>query len=553
LPNDRFAEREISKMLDVSRQHLSDALDQILGFRRLTGQSQGASWFYKGAAVELPSTRSLLGQLSQIFDEVYHLAPRVKNELVNRDHLSSAAAAARMRLIERVYEHPSSELLGMDPTRKPPEMSMYLSVLKAAELHRKSSDGFEFALPRRSHDPCHVTPVFEMILRVLQQAGESKVALPVLAQALREPPYGLRDGLFLLFFAVFLALHEQDVALYEDGGFVRRVTGPEFARMAKRMDEFEVQYCRIAGVRREVFQRLLQMLTRDGQTLENTAEVTVLDIVRPMMSFLAGLPDFARQTRSLTEPCLRVRTVLIAAREPGALLFQELPQALGFPPFTATGRPSKGDNVEEFVETLRAALNELREAYPTLLARQTAELCKAFELPETTTAELRETLARRAQRLVFAVREPSLRALCMRLSDTKLGDDAWLEALGSLICAKPPGRWTDSDEVRFRDGLGLRATHFQSAESLVFPGDSAMPQQERAVRLSVMLQDGVQVERVIRLNPQDAGHVDELRARMTELLGGRDRKVSLAALSEVLLAFLDMQQDGGGQSAPGGA
>ncbi len=65
-------------------------------------------------------------------------APRIQNELVNRRSLSSAAAAARMRLIERMFSNASEPLLGMDPAKKPPEMSMYLSVLQNTGLHQKS-------------------------------------------------------------------------------------------------------------------------------------------------------------------------------------------------------------------------------------------------------------------------------------------------------------------------------------------------------------------------------------------------------------------------------
>ncbi len=47
-----------------------------------------------------------------------------------RRKLSSAAVAARMRLIERVLDNATEDYLGMDASKKPPEMSMYLSALR---------------------------------------------------------------------------------------------------------------------------------------------------------------------------------------------------------------------------------------------------------------------------------------------------------------------------------------------------------------------------------------------------------------------------------------
>lgn len=47
--------------------------------------------------------RGILPVLSDTCDELFSNAPIIKNELLNRSVLSSAAAAARMRLIERMF------------------------------------------------------------------------------------------------------------------------------------------------------------------------------------------------------------------------------------------------------------------------------------------------------------------------------------------------------------------------------------------------------------------------------------------------------------------
>jgi hypothetical protein len=48
----------------------------------------------------------------------------------------NSAMAARMRLLERMLEFSNEEYLGVDSSKKPPEMSMYLSVLQETRLHR---------------------------------------------------------------------------------------------------------------------------------------------------------------------------------------------------------------------------------------------------------------------------------------------------------------------------------------------------------------------------------------------------------------------------------
>jgi NAD(P)-dependent dehydrogenase (short-subunit alcohol dehydrogenase family) len=59
---------------------------------------------------------------------------------------------------------------------------------------------------------------------------------------------------------------------------------------------------------------------------------------------------------------IAVREALFAAKEPDVLLFQQLPTACGFEPFS---RPEEERNLLKFFRTLREALAELREPMTT--------------------------------------------------------------------------------------------------------------------------------------------------------------------------------------------
>src|SRR5207244_8057780 len=137
------------------RQVLEKRVQGYVGLRQF-GETIGLEWFHCGRPAKLPTGRALLEQLSRICDQVFAQAPRVQNELINRHTLSSAAAAARLRLIERLLQYPGEPFLGMDPETKPPEMSMYLSVLKAASLHREERGVWAVAEPVEGEDPWNI-------------------------------------------------------------------------------------------------------------------------------------------------------------------------------------------------------------------------------------------------------------------------------------------------------------------------------------------------------------------------------------------------------------
>ena len=112
----------------------------------------------------MPSHGGLSALLSDVCDELYPEAPRILNELLNRQILSSAAAAARQRLIERIFSTADQPCLGIPDGKSPPEKSMYLSVLDAGNVHRFVRGGLVLALPPEDSDPLRRRPALARVL-----------------------------------------------------------------------------------------------------------------------------------------------------------------------------------------------------------------------------------------------------------------------------------------------------------------------------------------------------------------------------------------------------
>jgi hypothetical protein len=107
---DRFAREEVSRQQQAARTQLERRIQSLVGLKQLTGRSS-LDWFHKGSSLRIKDGRHLLEQLSRIFDATFSDSPHIQNELVNRRTLSSAAAAARMRLIERMFANSESRWL----------------------------------------------------------------------------------------------------------------------------------------------------------------------------------------------------------------------------------------------------------------------------------------------------------------------------------------------------------------------------------------------------------------------------------------------------------
>lgn len=542
LRDDAYASEEVSRQLVAAREVLERRVRSFVGLKQFT-EAMELEWIHLGEPVSIGSARELLSKLSKICDDVYPRAPRVKNELVNRRELSSAAAAARMRLIERVLKFADQPFLGMDRSKRPPEMSMYLSVLKRAGVHQEVGGRWTLVEPTLKNDPCNLRHSFAAMLALLEDAKEARIGVPALLKQIERPPFGVRDGLGVLLFAVFVALHEQNLAFYEDGAFVRHLGPEEFLRLTKQPASFEVQFCRVAGVRSAIFEQLLALL----ETQPVSQKPDILDVVRPLCQFAAQLPQYTHRTKSLSKPAAAIREVLLHAREPALLLFSDLPMALSLDPFDSNAE-SDPKRVRDFVRLLRAALDELKGAYPSLLSGLEAEFLSAVQRPGAL-ADVRAQVAQAATQMLVGVADIRMKGFLMRLADTALASDAWIESVGSYVCARPPAKWSDGDVESFRTELRSIGAHYRRLEAMLY-GGVVREKDSTAIRVAVTSTDGSEQDRVLWLSGIEEGEASEVESEVAKLLVGRARVGAVGvsrALGKALAAITakDERRPGG--------
>jgi hypothetical protein len=529
LAHDAYAAAEVSRHVAVTRRVLARRLAARFGLRLANSDVE---WWRAGQRIEMPRRGGLSAALSGICDEHYVLAPQISNELLNRRSLSSAAAAARQRLIGRIFSAADQPCLGIPDGKSPPEKSMYLSVLAAGNVHRREEERFVLTVPPEGDDPLRLRPGLVQVVALLEEMDGHRVPVPAIFGLMQARPYGIRAGLAPLLLAIVAAAHAHEIAIYENGTFLASLGAADFQRLIKQPALFEFQLCRVTGVRSEVFTRLAQVFA-DRSPVSRRPDL--LDVVRPLSTLAAGLPEYTRRASDLPDIARGVRDVLLAAREPGNMLFRDLPAACGLEPFLPDRQPD-ADHAQAFVARLREATDELRAAYPRLLdrIRQRVAAC----LADGSILPSRADMARRAAQVILAAREPRLAAFARSIADVALTEDAWAERIGSFVIEKPPSRWTPADDMRARDEIDLLGGAFCRTEATAF-GDGSQIPDLTAVRIAVTAADGKETARVVRFGTNDEETVDTLVERLEAALGDTDRgELRLAAIARVLAASI---------------
>lgn len=497
LDGDAVARKELASRIRATSVELDAAVAACFG----VGDDVSVSWVRGGAVQSWSGPRGVTWGLSAVCDEAYAEGPRLRNELLNRQSLSSAAAAARRALLDAMIASGDRARLGIEGA--PPEWSMYACLLAEGGIHRERGGVWGFG-PPPPEDPLRLAPTWRAIEAFLDTTGQGARPLRELFAALARRPIGLREGPApVLFFSVALA-SPGEVALFEDGTFVAELSGAVVERLLRRIDHFSVARYRVTGDRAAAVEALRAVVGADA--------ARPIDLVRAIVRRVSGLPRYTRSTRRVGPLGLAAREAILAARDPLKLLFQDLPTALGVDPIEAV--EGREEAVENYARSLKSALSELGDAYPALLSSVEAALARGFDI-DATGDGFREALTTLARRLTTVAVDLRLRAFLGRAMVTGGGLQEWIEGVAMVVGNRPPSEWSDAELARFELGVEELCALVRRAESLSLPVTPPRPE----------------------VRPEDAPLVADAEREILRVLeaslGGR-REVWLAALGRTL-------------------
>ena len=521
LEGDVIARRELDARRAEAKRDVFKQLDTVFGW-----QSENAcTWYHKGKKVAINSQRVRNQYLSDICDWVYRKTPNLRNELINRREISAPVTIARRKLIAAMLENGNQEALGI--RGYPPEMTIYQSLLSDTGIHRKTSEGWRFSNPK-VRDKMHST--WQAIQEFLDACEVEKQPIVKLYKRLEAPPLGVRRGPLPILLCAAMLHSKTEIALYENGSFVSDVSMPVFERLIKAPERFELKRFRITGVRTEVLAKFLEVLKQPA--LNNNPNL--LDVVTPLMYLVAQLPKYTLLTQMLSEEAKNLRKTVLDAREPDALIFEQLPKAMRCPPFRADAAP-EASAVDAFFKRLQDALAELGGAYDILLNSIEQLLVSAFALKQVNEA-LRRELASRAESLLAVTVETRLKGFLIRACDLGLDFTGWLEAIATFLANKPPSAWNDTDKAQFEVNLSELARKFHHFEAVSYehrPHAEQSPAGE-SIRIGITRPNQREQERVVDLPSTTKEQASELERAIEKVF----EKFGVAENTEHCLAVI---------------
>ena len=531
LNSDPVARREFQDRLSAAK------MQQALLLQDLIRNPSGNNWYWKGERLEITTRRDLQEAMSKILDEAYSKAPKFHNELINRDVLSSQAAAGRNRLLFAMLNNQDQPDLGIE--KFPPEKAIYRALLRANDLHREVElNKWRLTAP---DEKSSVYPVWQRIAEFLETTEKGAKSFAELTTELRQPPYGVKDGVLPVLYTAVMLVYEHELAVYENRRYVPHLNRELLERFIKKPVEFTVQLFRIEGLRASIFNQYSEALFGEKKSGGNRS---ILDFAKPLARFINDLEDYTKKTKSsdLSVKARSIREAFNLAKSPEQLLFTDLPVALGYDPEAL----EKGDEsaMEGFAAKLMDSLRELKMCFENMLAKQKELLVRAFhEDNQLSLEEMHQRFSGRYKGLEqHTVDVDGLKAFINRLTKTNCVAEEWFKNILMFLGQKPVEKWTDADRVSAEVRLSDYSRRILDLETLRLHYDrnAAKYEEDFDVILLKALKKGAEpIDEVVAIDSRRHEAIQDVKKDMKELLlKYNDREMQLAALAEFVDDYL---------------
>lgn len=493
LMNDAVARKEVKYRAYIADDSVRKYVSKVY-----SPESKEVQCYIGSTVVEMKSSRDLSLQLSKLCDSAYHRCPVIKNEMINYDKLSTAATRARRELSEAMVAKEKEDSLGLKGFG--PEVALYRTLLQSNKLHLNKNGEWFFDKPDKGNP--NLLQLWDFIDNLLHNnknnSDSDLINIKTIIDKIKMPPFGMREGPMLIFLLHYLLVNKDEVALFQEDEYRPYFGEAEVSLLIKRPELFSIKRFSTNLVQRDIIKTYFKVLnSKKLQMDDNLRNTSLLKIVAPLLKFIDSLPQYSKQTRQISIPSQKLRSVLFSSREPVSLIFKEIPEALGLLEIDLN---HKDDNWErKFSELLESSLGELDNIYDQLNKNIQKNIMKAFEWePDLNNLHLlRLEIEKQFLPIYSSNVSKELKHIIGTLVNKSFDDDEWARVIAGQIVKKPVSSWDDKEIEVFTINLFEIVDRIQSVRELVLA--SGIIKDNNSIVISLVGNDGKITRKLIHL------------------------------------------------------
>jgi hypothetical protein len=431
LDGDAVARKEISGRMTVVKTELSDELKNAF---------DSASWYHSGLEIKGKNGFTLSAMASKLVEACYYETPRVYNELINRESISSNVVKARRDLMYKMLAGTGQQRLGYSGFSA--DAGLFYTVIEDNNLYQLVGDEWVFNINEQAES--QLSPLWDVADKLFK-GSEKSVSLSQLYEVWQSAPIGARRGVLPIFALVYFLSNRHSLSLYIENNFIPDLTEAYLDEWMQDTKRVAFKYVEIGKDRKELLKSLSNSLSKK---LGRAVAPTPLESARGLVNLIANLPSWTKRTTCVSAEAQELRRLILKANDPYKVLFFDLPIIL------------KITDEVKLIDKITKLTEELQIAYPKMTKGLEAVLFKALDHK----GDL-EILRKRAESIKGISGDFKIDGFIANLSVIK-DDQASLEGILATTVHKNPRDWVDRDQEASINALGEMCARFRKIETL---------------------------------------------------------------------------------------
>ncbi|WP_367330718.1 hypothetical protein [Sphingobacterium multivorum] len=520
---DRIAVKEFNALFNYgSHQLRQSVMDNLQSM-----DSETIAVYFNGVKIndQLSNWKEFNTFLSQVATEIYPHSPVYKNEMVNKNKLSSQISSARSKLLGNIIDQERIEDVGYEKHLFPPDKTIYLSLLKQNGFHQQMGGEWQLTDPTSTS----FQAIWQAFLNFLESSKQAKRTLQDFVDEVSVRPFKIKKGLLDFLLPLFLLTKRDSYALYYEGTrFIPQLTGDTIELIIRKPEQYSVKAFHVEGVRLEVFNYYRDLLSQAAST--ELSKKGFIDTIVPFLTFYKDLPAYAKQTKTITKDSQRLRDAITKATDPEKSFFEDFPQALGY---SFIELNDSTDKLEVYFEELRRSIKEIQTSYDALLERFENYIRKdLLGLKDGVTfEEWRTQLQNRFAKAKKDLLPPQMKTFLMRLNSPLEDKNAWLNSIAQAINSKSLDNIQDFEEDILYRKLKEAVEELDNYTDIIKNSSDDDLLDTFKVQLT-NIQSGSQ-SRIVKINQQKLKDVSKRQEKLTKELTD-DKNLNIFILARLL-------------------
>lgn len=521
--DDRVAKRELESIAS----HQQELLNHYILNNLYAGEAD-TIWYWNGEVQNVDSKKAFNQLLTRVCNLVYSSAPVFRNELVNKQRISSAIHTAKRNYFRRLVNNWNEPDLGIPENLFPPEKMIFRSLLLDNGLS-PVLENFEGVLQPGDN----FYDLLAVSDRFLESTKQQPCSLTTFIELLLERPLKLKQGFIDFWVPSYLFLKRNDFALYNAGSFIPTITDETLELIAKKPKDFQIKAFNVAGIRLDIFNSYRAILDQDIQ--HQISGNTFIETIKPFLAFYRTLPDYAKTTTRLSRQALAIREAIARSRDPETTFFEAFPTALGFTVEQLNMDPKL---LIDYNECLQNSIREIRACYDVLVERFEAFIIHniLFEVSDLDFEGYRLKLQKRFKPLKRHLLLNKQRTFVQRVDSMIEDNKAWLGSLCQCLTGKPLDAISDEGEVLLYEYFKMMISDLDSLTEL--SGIEVDENLEDVFNLQFVAFGSETIRTVVRVSKEETVDIDRQIDLLSKQLSddNEKNKVILTRLLQKILS-----------------